>query len=185
MRIVSIEPEEGNVIQNGQHCRTLTMLVDGRLACNTEGEGWTMCEEICAPALIEEEALWSLEQRYKHTYTPVCEGKLIVADRWHVMNIMLKNEVFRINLLSRLSSRLEKCIRQNQDTLANGVREKIMDFVARSASTRNVPKKLTIKMTTLANIIGETRLNVSRTLHQMQEDGILEMGREQITILKL
>ena len=108
LRIVSMEPEEGDIIQHGQHCRTLTMLMEGTLSCTTNGEDWTLVEEIHAPAIIEEEALWSLSQTYNHTYCPTSEGHLLVIDRGHMMQTMLYNDIFRINLLTRMSTRLER-----------------------------------------------------------------------------
>ncbi|MDE5560429.1 MAG: hypothetical protein K2J00_01290 [Bacteroidaceae bacterium] len=183
LRIVSMEPEEGDIIVAGQHCKTLTMLMDGTLNCTTRGDGWTLEEEMHAPAIIEEEALWSLSQTYHHTYRPTCDGHLLVIDRAHVMNTLMNNDVFRINLLTRMSTRIERNHMQvmrcqsMEDTV-----QKILRFVQDISATQVMPKRLYIKMTTLAHILGETRLRISGALHRMQQVGKASLSREQITI---
>ncbi|MEE0870444.1 MAG: hypothetical protein U0L52_03600 [Bacteroidaceae bacterium] len=185
LRIVSMEPEEGDIIQHGQHCRTLTMLMEGTLACTTEGEDWTLVEEIHAPAIIEEESLWSLSQTYNHTYCPTSEGHLLVIDRRHVMQTMLQNDIFRINLLTRMSTRLERNYHSGQLPPPDSIAQKIVRFVQDISCTTTCPKRLRIKMTTLAGIMGETRLQVSKALRQMEAEGQVTLAREQITFLEV
>ena len=185
LRIVSMEPEEGDIIQHGQHCRTLTMLMEGTLSCTTNGEDWTLVEEIHAPAIIEEEALWSLSQTYNHTYCPKSEGHLLVIDRRHMMQTMLHNDIFRINLLTRMSTRLERNYHNNQLPPPDSIAQKIVRFVQDISCTTTCPKRLRIKMTTLAGIIGETRLQVSKALRQMEAEGQVTLAREQITFLEV
>jgi hypothetical protein len=185
LRIVSMEPEEGDIIQHGQHCRTMTMLMEGTLACTTEGEDWTLVEEIHAPAIIEEEAMWSLSQTYNHTYCPTSEGHLLVIDRRHVMQTMLQNDIFRINLLTRMSTRLERNYHSGQLPPPDSIAQKIVRFVQDISCTTTCPKRLRIKMTTLAGIMGETRLQVSKALRQMEAEGQVTLAREQITFLEV
>ena len=184
LRIVSMEPEEGDIIQHGQHCRTLTMLMEGTLSCTTNGEDWTLVEEIHAPAIIEEEALWSLSQTYNHTYCPTSEGHLLVIDRRHMMQTMLHNDIFRINLLTRMSTRLERNYHNNQLPPPDSIAQKIERFVKDISCTTTWPKRMRIKMTTLAAIMGETRLQVSKALRQMEAKGQVSLSREQITFLE-
>ena len=185
LRIVSMEPEEGDIIQHGQHCRTLTMLMEGTLSCTTNGEDWTLVEEIHAPAIIEEEALWSLSQTYNHTYCPKSEGHLLVIDRRHMMQTMLHNDIFRINLLTRMSTRLERNYHNNQLPPPDSIAQKIERFVKDISCTTTWPKRMRIKMTTLAAIMDETRLQVSKALRRMEAKGQVSLSREQITFLEV
>ena len=161
------------------------MLMEGTLACTTEGEDWTLVEEIHAPAIIEEESLWSLSQTYNHTYCPTSEGHLLVIDRRHVMQTMLHNDIFRINLLTRMSTRLERNYHSGQLPPPDSIAQKIVRFVQDISCTTTCPKRLRIKMTTLARIMGETRLQVSKALRQMEADGQVSLSREQITFLEV
>lgn len=180
-RIVSVEPEEGYIIRSGQHCNTLTMLMEGSLMCISAGNEWTLEEEIHAPAVIEEEALWNRSQTYSHTYRPLTNGRLLVADRAHTMQYLMHNEIFRMNLLTRMSSRIERQYMVSTPVETTGVQDKIIKLIQRISYTSNWPKRLKIKMTTLAKLIDETRLNVSLTLRQMQDAEMVTLSREHIT----
>lgn len=183
MRVISMEPEEGDIVVKGQYCKTLIMLMEGTVACTTEGDGWTMKEEIHAPEVIEEEALWSLSQTYKHTYTPMSNGRLIIADRHHVMHTLMHHDIFRINLLARISTRLERQECRFRQPAPKGTAQKIMHFIRTISNTTTFPKSLHIRMTTLAGIVDETRLNVSLALRDLQRQGTLTLSRGHITIL--
>ena len=182
MRVISMEPEEGNIVVEGQTCRTLILLMDGTMTCTTNGTGWTLTEEIHAPEVIEEEALWSLSQTYKHTYAPKTDGRLIIVDRQHVMHTLMHHDIFRINLLTRMSTRLERQEQGARQPAPRDTAQKIMHFVRTISHNATFPKSLHIKMTTLANIVDDTRLNVSRALRGLQARGILTLSRERITI---
>lgn len=182
MRLISMEPEEGDIVVEGQYCKTLILLMEGTVTCTTKGEGWTLTEEIHAPEVIEEEALWSLSQTYKHTYTPASNGRLIIVDRNHVMHTLMHHDIFRINLLTRMSTRLERNELSSRHSAPHGTMQKILHFICTISHTDTFPKSLHIKMTTLANIVDETRLNVSRALRDLQQQEILTLSRGHITI---
>ncbi len=182
LRLISMEPEEGDIVVEGQHCKTLIFLMEGSITCTTRGEGWTLKEEIHAPAVIEEEAMWSLSQTYKHTYSPTCEGRLLIVDRQHVMHTLMHYDIFRINLLTRMSTCLERMNIHSRQPAPQGIAQKIVHFIQGISQTDTFPKNLQIKMTTLANIIDETRLNVSHTLRELQEQGMVKQSRGNILV---
>ena len=59
-----------------------------------------------------------------------------------------------------------------------------MKFVNDRTLFSHSPVTLHIKMTTLAKFIGESRLNLSRTLHSLQQQGVLTMTRGVISLHK-
>ena len=176
LRLVNIEPEEGNIIRQGGHCNSLTMLTQGTLM--------TLEEEIHAPAIIEEEALWSLDQTYLHTYRPLTPGQVIISERRAVIQTLMSNEIFRLNLLMRLSSRLSRSQKASQWQSHPTLRQQIYAFIRSIQSTDTYPKILHIKMKTLSGIVRQTRLNVSRELNQMSREGLIGLRREHISIYK-
>ena len=70
------------------------------------------------------------------------------------------------------------------DCITSTVEEHIMGFVRRIQLNAGGEKVLNIKLEKLADIVRETRLNVSRTLHRMQDEGKIRMKRERIVFLK-
>ena len=60
--------------------------------------------------------------------------------------------------------------------------EKILNFlVLRSMKTKK-KKILKIKMEDLASLIDETRINVSKVLNDLQEQGLVQLSRKEISI---
>ena len=109
---------------------------------------------------------------------------MLVVSREHVMRTLMQNEIFRINLLGRMAARLEKRNMAALDCITSTVEEHIMGFVRRIQLNAGGEKVLNIKLEKLADIVRETRLNVSRTLHRMQDEGKIRMKRERIVFLK-
>lgn len=184
MRIVSVERDEGVVIGQGEYCRTLAMLMEGEMECCLKTGDWELYETISAGQVIEEEAVWSLSQRYARSYRATTNARMLVVSREHVMRTLMQNEIFRINLLGRMAARLEKRNMAALDCITSTVEEHIMGFVRRIQLNAGGEKVLNIKLEKLADIVRETRLNVSRTLHRMQDEGKIRMKRERIVFLK-
>ncbi len=180
IRIVSIERDEGVVIGQGEYCRTLAMLMEGEMECCLKTRDWELHESIYAGQVIEEEAVWSLSQRYERSYRATTDARLAVVSREHVMRTLMNNEIFRINLLGRMAARLERQNRAARECMTHTVEEQIMRFVGSIQLNAGSRKLLIIKMDTLAGIVRETRLNVSRALHRMQDEGKIRLKRERI-----
>ena len=63
-------------------------------------------------------------------------------------------------------------------------RKQLGAIVKDISCTTTWPKRMRIKMTTLAAIMGETRLQVSKALRQMEAKGQVSLSREQIIFLR-
>ena len=183
IRIVSVDRDEGVLIGQGEFCRTLSMLMEGEMECSLKTDDWELCETIYAGQVIEEEAVWSLSQRYARSYKAKTDARILVVSREHVMRTLMHNEIFRINLLGRMAARLEKHNKAALDCKTSTVEEHIREFVRSIQLNAGGEKVLHIKLDTLAEIVRETRLNVSRTLHRMQDEGKIKMMRERILFL--
>ena len=96
----------------------------------------------------------------------------------------MSNEIFRLNLLMRLSSRLSRSQKASQWQSHPALRQQIYAFIRSIQSTDTYPKILHIKIKTLSDIVRQTRLNVSRELNQMSREGLIGLRREHISIYK-
>ena len=62
------------------------------------------------------------------------------------------------------------------------VNQKILTFLQRQFADCEGHGEIAIKMTDLADYIGETRLNTSRALNQLEKEHIIELKRSLIVI---
>lgn len=175
----------GNVLINaGEECRAFVYLLGGELeACATFGGGKFQIHERVAPAaIIEPQCLFGLHNTYTRTYTALASGLYMRLPKNVVVGRMMGNDVFRFNLLNMLSSQVQDGIRRLRHLPRNTIASRLADFLARQTLRPVGRKTVRCKMADLAAQLGETRLNVSRTLHSLQDAGLLTITRNTIDI---
>ena len=98
------------------------------------------------------------------------------------MQHLMKVEIIRINYFNLLSAIIHKKDALLQPMRNLTVNQKIVSFLQRQFAECEGQGEIAIKMTDLANYIGETRLNTSRALNQLAEEHIIELKRSLIVI---
>ncbi len=176
--MLSIEPINAGtrLLTQGGRSEGLLWIVSGTVRrCNE----W-MEETVEGPILVEPERLFGLNNTVGMTWDAVTTLEVIYISKEHVVKHLLRNSIVRINYLTLLSSLL-----QRKDKAADVPRspEEKFRMLVRSMRHQN-SKELTlhIKMTELAERLDISRLNLSRMLNRLAENGEIEMKREQITI---
>ena len=101
------------------------------------------------------------------------------------MNEMFKYEIFRLNYLNIICNRAQTLQRRLRTPLAGDVKQRIIHFIANQAERPAGEKSLKIKMEELASICNETRMNVSKALNSLQNEGLVELHRGEIVVPRL
>lgn len=142
-------------------------------------------ETIKAPFVIEPESLFGLTLEYKATYHTDTECDVLIMKKGDVIHTLMANDIFRINYLNSLSN----IIQSQEDRLlqkdAESVRSKICRLIKNLSMNPTGEKLLEIKMIDLADHLSETRLNVSRKLNDMVNEGLVVLHRKEILIPEL
>jgi CRP-like cAMP-binding protein len=119
---------------------------------------------------------------YTATYEAHTAVDVICIDKSYVVDELNNYEIFRFNFLNLISNRAQVAYTKLWDYRVGDIRKKITDFVALRVRRTEGEKRLHIKMEDLALLIDESRLNVSRELNAMQREGLVTLGRKEITI---
>lgn len=98
------------------------------------------------------------------------------------MQHLMKADIFRINYFNLLSAIIHKKNSLLQPIRNLTVCQKIITFMKRQFTDCEGQGEIGIKMTDLADYIGETRLNTSRALNQLEDEHIIELKRSLIVI---
>ena len=98
------------------------------------------------------------------------------------MQHLMKADIFRINYFNLLSAIIHKKNSLLQPIRNLTVCQKIITFMQRQFADCEGRAEIGIKMTDLADYIGETRLNTSRALNQLEDEHIIELKRSLIVI---
>ncbi|MBO7067380.1 MAG: Crp/Fnr family transcriptional regulator [Bacteroidaceae bacterium] len=172
------------LIHQNDPCTHLIFLTTGKLLRQYESDDglFTTKTVIQAPSLLEPHNLYGLDCRFRCSYTPLQEVSFITVRKRDVMQHLMKTDIFRINYFNLLSAIIHKKDTMLQPRRNNTVSQKIVHFLQRQFADCDGQAEIAIKMTDLADYIGETRLNTSRALNQLEDANIIELKRSLIVI---
>ena len=172
---------QDRLFTQGEMCDDLVFLLNGQLSAETVAPcGTFSLEEIVeGPAIIEPYSLFGMQPCYKATYTSVDEVSLLTISKPYIYSVLDKYEVFRMNFFNLLCSKTEYLYRRIWSIDAQQLEGRIIYFIRSICTTLHGRKTLKVKMEDLAELLDDTRLNVSNVLNKWQEEGVIEMRRKE------
>lgn len=173
------------IIKAGTPCRQLTFILKGRVSILTQApeETYSIIEEGEAPLLIEPQSLFGMTTCYVSTYTALTdEVHSINISKSFMMDELFKYAIFRLNFMNIISNRAQTLNNRLWLHAGDSTEKHLLQFIQTHIERPVGPKQLCIKMEELARIINTSRINVSKILNEMQEDGLLELHRGKIVI---
>lgn len=184
MEVNEVPTMKRPLIRQNDPCTHLIFLTTGKLVRQYESDDglYTTRTIIQAPALLEPYNLYGLDCRFRSSYTPLQDVSIITVKKRDVMQHLMKIDIFRINYFNLLSAIIHKKESLLQPQCNLTVNQKIGTFLQRQFIDCEEQGEVAIKMTDLAEYIGETRLNTSRALNQMEEAHMIELKRSLIVI---
>lgn len=171
-----------HVVREDEPCTHLYFLMSGTLTATAHADdhSYTLDEELRAPDLLQPEHIFGLHQRFTHTFTTATPCSLMRIDKAEVLRLAQSYEIFRLNLLNIVCTQSQKLMRHPWRPQPPTIRQKVTAFVETHSLRPTGRKKLHIKMETLARLIGESRLNLSRELNAMHQENLIVLSRSTI-----
>ena len=175
------------LVTEGEPCQQLYFLVSGRLSLSTRSNdgGYEMTEQLSAPWLLQPDALFGVQPRYSSTYSTDSACQFITLSKDEVLRLLNDFLIIRLNFLNMLSTIVQRRTRQQWRNAPTSLRERFVRFVLDHSFYPAGPKQLRILMVRLAAELGDSRLDVSRMLNQLQSEGLLQLHRGRIDIVSL
>lgn len=84
--------------------------------------------------------------------------------------------------MNMLSNRSQVIYNKLWNAHIGKTRDKIINFLLLRCMTPYGTKKMSIRMEDLARLIDDTRINVSNVLNDLQNKGLIQLGRRTFTI---
>jgi CRP-like cAMP-binding protein len=171
--------------KEGDACDHIIFLVDGAITSITgaNNHSYTVSERINAPAMLQPERIFGLTQHYTKSYISATECHLISLDKNEVRFLLESFEVFRLNLLNIIATQSQRQEKAKWREASADIEERIMRFLHEHITTAHGEAFFKIKMTTLANEIGHSRLDTSKALHKLEDRKLIRISRGMITVL--
>ncbi|WP_315536230.1 Crp/Fnr family transcriptional regulator [Prevotella koreensis] len=172
------------VIQEGERCDRLCFLLQGELTAteNADDGSYSIEETVKAPAMIQPERIFGMDQRYTRTFTTTTDCSIVSIDKKDTTRLMSEFEIFRLNILNILCTKTQRLSRQQWRKTPETIRRKIFGFIETRCLTPAGHKRLKIKMEVLGMLLGESRINVSNCLKTLENEGLLTHSRATMDI---
>lgn len=183
LHFVKLKPGE-TIARADSPCNELIFILNGEISATTTSADnlFSMTEHFKAPYLIEPQALFGMYTCYTSKYVATTETNSVYVSKSAVTNHLLKYEIFRLNYLNIASSQAQGLNNKLWGHIPDTLESRICRFILNHLRRPQGPKSLKIKMEDLATIVNDSRNNVSKTLNQMQDKGLLELHRGEIAI---
>lgn len=172
------------IVKDGDSCTHLYFLISGTVRVETfsDDHGYRVVEQMQAPYILQPEVLFGYTQRYSHHFTALTETNFITIDKEEVVRLSEDFLVFRLNLLNIFATQTQKLNRQPWRRYPQTRRERVIRFFVQHSVYPAGAKTFYILMNRLAAELNESRLEISRTLNEMQREGLLTLYRGRIEI---
>lgn len=172
------------IVEQGEPCDQLIFLLNGEIISQATDEqhSYSLFETFGSPFVIEPYSLFGMQTRYTATYKVRIETNIVTIEKSFVLAELNNYEIFRLNYLNILSNRAQVAYEKLWNSYAGSIQDKIVDFILLRSMRPDGEKVLKIKMEDLANLIDETRINVSKVLNDLQEKKLIQLTRKEIYI---
>lgn len=175
------------IARENDRCATLTLVMTGSVEAEaiSADHSYSLRELIDAPCAIEPERIFGLRQHLARGYRATTPCNVLRLQKDGVLRLCAQSLVFELNVLNTISTSAQRAGSAFWRTPPTTIPRKIATFVAHRSLRPAGPKTLSIRLTDLGSAIGESRLNVSRSLHGLEAQGLVALARQTIIIHRL
>lgn len=165
------------LIQQDDRCDRLVYVLNGQVGIELRdtAQQFILTEQSDQPFIVEPYNLYGMRQYYEHSYVTRTPVDTVTVSKRDFNNVMLNYSIVRTNMLNLLCARIQNQTRLLHEQEADSVTQKMVQFLRRISSTPKGEKLLQMRMENLAAQIQETRINVSMSLRQLKQQGLIDM----------
>lgn len=167
-----------------ERCTQVCFILSGTVVAETlsRDKSYTLCETLPVPHVIELYSLFGINPRYHSSYRVVDDVNTLTIDKQYLLGELNGYVPCGINFSNIISSRAQYLYQRIWSDVTGGLRERFVHFLLLHSLRPAGHKVLHIKMEDLAALLGDSRINVSRLLNSLQDDGLVTLRRKEIEI---
>lgn len=175
------------IVEQGDPCTQLIFLLNGEIISQAtdDKDTYSLFETFGSPFVIEPYSLFGMQTTYTASYRARTDVNIVTIDKSFVLSELNNYDIFRLNYLNILSNRSQVAYDKLWNNRIGSIQDKIVNFLLLRTMKPEGEKVLKIKMEDLAELIDETRINVSKVLNDLQEKRLVQLSRKEIAIPSL
>ncbi len=177
-------PAGSYIIRQDDPCENLTFVLQGTVRTESADKthNYVFYETLEGPYVIEPYSLFGMYPQYTASYHAVTKTYIVTIDKAYVLKELNKYAIFQLNYLNMLSNRVQSVYRCLWNSRIGSTQNKIINFLRLRCTTPGKSKRLHIRMEDLAGLIDDTRINVSKALNDLKQQGLVSLSRKEIEI---
>lgn len=172
------------IYRQDEMCREIAFLLGGTVVADTVSfdKSYMLCEPLPVPYVIELYSLYGINPRYQSSYRAVTDANVLTIDKQYLFDLLSRYETCGINYSNIVCTRSQYLYKRIWQDVTGGLRERFVQFVMQHCHRLGGAKILRIKMEDLAALLYDRRINVSRMLNELQDEGLVCLRRKEIEI---
>lgn len=178
--------EGETIVEQSEKCNDLIYILDGTFETEYHDDRHPLIlSETCqgnVPHLIEPYNMFGLKRTYERTYTCKSEVSAFYITREFFTTRMLMHPIVRTNYINYLCNTLRKSKGLQRYENPTGTECKMIAAISSYSLFDHGEKTIRITMNDFADMIDETRLNVSIVLNRWKAQQLTTMRRYSFTI---
>lgn len=177
------QPGECICVQD-EKCSEVCFLLRGTVMAETSSRDkvYLFCEQLPVPHVIELYSLFGISPRYHSTYRAVSEVHTLTIDKQYLLGELNSYIPCGFNFSNIICTRAQYLYQRIWSDVTGGLRDRFIQFLLLRSSRPAGYKLIRIKMEDLAALLGDSRINVSRLLNALQDEGLVSLKRKEIEI---
>lgn len=170
----------------GTPCRQLLFVLRGEVTATAASltGNYQVAEHYLAPYLLEPQSLFGMDTTYQRSYAAKGEVHTVSISKEFVMSELFNYEIFRLNYLNMLSHRAQLLTARLWTKIPPTTPERVNHFLLSHFDQLQGEKIVKITMDELAQIVADSRINVSHVLNALQKQGMVELRRGEIRVIE-
>jgi len=175
------------LFHQGDLCKYLYLLTKGAVKAEMVAEDGSLLtiEIIRAPHPLAPAFLFAENNRFPVDATTIEDSELLLIPKESVMKLLATNEGFLSSYLSFNAGKTQFLSNKLQILSVKTIKGKLAQYLLEKAKSGNQIISLDKNQTELAEFFGVARPSLSRSLSEMASDGLIRIGKKQITILDI
>ncbi len=177
-------PKRSCIIHQGDVCNSLTFVLQGKVMSESadDAHNYALYETVEAPYLIEPYSLFGMYPQYNASYHALTDVNIITINKSFILTELNKYDIFQLNFMNLLSNRAQTIYRRLWNAHIGNTQNKIINFLLLRCATTTGIKRLHVRMEDLADLLDDTRINVSKVLNELKQQGLVSLSRREIEI---
>lgn len=179
-------PSHGQQLaREGEECSALIFVIQGQVKTEERAidGSFRLQEYVSAPTVIQPERLFGRRNRYsKDFYAEGDDVQLLAVSKKDVRDVLFAFTAFHLNYLNHICTTQQIFSQRLWMPEPKNLRQHFVAFLQKRCDHMSGHKRLVIGMNELATHLLTTRLNVSRLLHELEEENLIYIHRGVIDI---